>query len=214
MERPDIHNYSQSLRSAYKAIEKAGILQENRDAIREFAGILESMGLNKGRTAKCIYHLITLGERVSKPFKDLTKQDVQDLMAWLNSADYTPITKSDMKKAFKRFMKWVKTGSLEREVAFPPEVSWIHAELKLNEQRKIEILTDDEIRKMIERAPALRDKALIAVLAEGGFRIGEILPAKIGDVVFDETGARITVTGKTGPRVVKLITSAPCSLNG
>lgn len=93
-------------------------------------------------------------------------QDVQELMAWLNGQDYTPITKSDIKKAFKRFMKWVKTSSLEREVQFPPEVSWIRAELKPNGQRKTEILTDDEIKAMIEEASSLRGKALIAVLAE------------------------------------------------
>ncbi len=155
MGRPDIHNYDQSLKIAYKAIEKAGIIQENKDTIREFAGILESMGLNKGRTAKYIYSIITLGERVNKPFKDLTKQDVQELMAWLNNQDYTPITKSDMKKTFKRFMKWVKTGSLERDVPFPPEASWIHAELKLllliNQKAEV----NEDINNSVDQPPVV-----------------------------------------------------------
>ncbi|MDG7039449.1 MAG: tyrosine-type recombinase/integrase [Nitrososphaerota archaeon] len=93
---------------------------------------------------------------------------------------------------------------------FSPEVSWIHTEIKANERKQIDMLTDDEIERMIKAAINIRDKAFIAVLAEGGFRIGEILPAKIKDVVFDERGAIIHVTGKTGPRIVRLITSAQC----
>jgi len=62
---------------------------------------------------------------------------------------------------------------------------------------------------MIDAANSLRDKAFIAVLYEGGFRIGEILPIKVKDISFDEYGAKIVVSGKTGPRIVRLITSVP-----
>ncbi|MGC9209215.1 MAG: tyrosine-type recombinase/integrase [Nitrososphaeria archaeon] len=72
-----------------------------------------------------------------------------------------------------------------------------------------EVLTEDEVQAMIDKAPKLRDKAFIAVLYEGGFRIGEILPATLGDLQFDENGARLRVHGKTGGRTVRLITSAP-----
>jgi len=62
---------------------------------------------------------------------------------------------------------------------------------------------------MVRSADKPRDKAFIAVLYEGGFRIGEILSAKVGDVEFDENGARLKVHGKTGSRTVRLITSVP-----
>ncbi|MGC9208794.1 MAG: tyrosine-type recombinase/integrase [Nitrososphaeria archaeon] len=204
----DIHNYEARLANTYKNLEKADILEENKLAIKEFAELLASMGLNKGRVAKYIYSLAILARRINKPFRDLTKKDVEELMLWLNGSHYSPHTKSDFKKILKRFIKWLKTGSLDKSVPFPPEVSWIQVEVKPNERKKIEVLTDDEIESMIKAAGNARDRALIAVLAEGGFRIGEILPARIKDVTFDERGARIVVTGKTGPRIVRLITSA------
>ncbi|MEM3637268.1 MAG: site-specific integrase [Conexivisphaerales archaeon] len=72
-----------------------------------------------------------------------------------------------------------------------------------------DILTEEEAQRMIEAAQSIRDKAFIAVLYEGGFRIGEILPARLGDIQFDELGAKLKVQGKTGGRVVRLITSEP-----
>ncbi|MDG7038331.1 MAG: tyrosine-type recombinase/integrase [Nitrososphaerota archaeon] len=205
----DIHNYQERVESGYRKLERAKINEQNRNDIREFARLIESMGLSKGRVAKLIFTTIKFAEKIDISFKEMTKKDVEDLMIWLNNENYTPITKNDMKKIFKRFTKWVKTGSLERDVPFPHEVSWVHTEIKSNEQRQIDVLTDDEIKLMIAIASSIRDKAFVAVLAEGGFRIGEILPARIKDVAFDERGAIIHVTGKTGPRIVRLITSGP-----
>ncbi|MGC9208945.1 MAG: hypothetical protein ACP5GH_03715, partial [Nitrososphaeria archaeon] len=130
----DIHNYDKALESAYRRLAEAEILEENRSSIEEFARLLGSMGLNKGRIAKYIFHLIAVAERINKPFRDLTRKDVELLMSWLNSSGYAPITRSDIKKAFKRFMKWVKNGSLDKSVPFPPEVSWIQVEVKPNER--------------------------------------------------------------------------------
>lgn len=62
---------------------------------------------------------------------------------------------------------------------------------------------------MIERSSSPRDRALIAVLYESGFRIGEALNMRISDVAPDLQGARVRVSGKTGPRTVRLITSVP-----
>ena len=63
--------------------------------------------------------------------------------------------------------------------------------------------------RLIDAAETLRDKASIAVLYEGGFRIGELLPARVGDVSFNEGGAKLGVAGKTGPRAVVLVSPAP-----
>jgi integrase/recombinase XerD len=62
---------------------------------------------------------------------------------------------------------------------------------------------------MISAATRIRDKTFIAVGHDGGFRVGEMLGIKIRDIEFDEQGARINVSGKTGGRVVTAIASAP-----
>src|SRR3990170_8862810 len=72
-----------------------------------------------------------------------------------------------------------------------------------------EILTEDDIKKLVESANNLRDKAFILVLYESGCRIGEILSLRIRNVQFDDYGAALIVSGKTGDRRVRIIASAP-----
>lgn len=71
-----------------------------------------------------------------------------------------------------------------------------------------EILTKSEVRKMIEAADHPRNKALIAILYEGGLRIGELANLKVKNVEFDEYGAAVRVRGKTGERRVRIVSSA------
>ncbi|MDG7035777.1 MAG: hypothetical protein JRM72_00120 [Nitrososphaerota archaeon] len=102
----DIHNYETALKSTYRRLETAKINEQNRNDIREFGRLAESMGLNKGRVSKFVYSMTTLARQANKPFREMTRKDAESLMIWLNdNPTYSPATKSDMKKIFKRFMK-------------------------------------------------------------------------------------------------------------
>jgi Phage integrase family. len=86
-----------------------------------------------------------------------------------------PQTRDTELKILKIFYRRLRTGSLEKSTPYPSEVAWIKSSIKRNEIKEPEILADDEVKRMIDAANNLRDKAFIAVLYEGGFRIGEIL---------------------------------------
>ncbi len=66
---------------------------------------------------------------------------------------------------------------------------------------------------MVKVAKHPRDKALIAVGYEGGFRIGELANIRIKDVEFKIVNghlkAKVRVYGKTGERKIPLVMSAP-----
>ena len=71
-----------------------------------------------------------------------------------------------------------------------------------------QMLTEDEIRSMIDFCQNSRDRALIAVLYEGGFRIEEIGQITWGQVKFDEYGLVLNVNEKTSrPRYVRLVSA-------
>ena len=72
-----------------------------------------------------------------------------------------------------------------------------------------ELLSEEEVLKLVNACDCLRDKALILTLCETGCRIGEILSLQINDVRFDDDGAILLVNGKTGMRRVRIIASAP-----
>jgi ribosomal protein L37E len=58
----------------------------------------------------------------------------------------------------------------------------------------------------------MRDRAFILGLFGSGCRIGEFLPLRRKDVVFDEYGCHVLVDGKTGSRRVRLTPAASVAL--
>jgi len=118
---------------------------------------------------------------------------------------WSPATKHDYKVILKKFYK-----SLGGSEEFPDQVKWIKPNFKKNNHKlPEELLTEEDVRKLVEAAGHPRDKAFILVLYESGCRIGEILNLRIKNVLFDENGAVLLVNGKTGQRRVRIIASAP-----
>ncbi|MFQ5722301.1 MAG: tyrosine-type recombinase/integrase [Candidatus Aminicenantales bacterium] len=101
-------------------------------------------------------------------------------------------------------------GKRESE-EYPEEVKWIKSNSKKCERIKLpeEMLTEDEIKKLINTADNPRDKAFISVLYESGCRIGEMLFLKLKHIKFDKYGAQLMVNGKTGYRIIRIIISIP-----
>lgn len=77
-----------------------------------------------------------------------------------------------------------------------------------NKKLKDKCLTEEEFLKLLDVVDNPRDKAFFAVGADGGLRPGELLSMNIGDCRPESYGFDITVSGKTGTRVVQLIWSA------
>lgn len=61
-----------------------------------------------------------------------------------------------------------------------------------------DLITDNEIKKLIETCNYSRDKALISLLAESGARVGEIGKLRLKDVKFDKYGVILSLNGKMG----------------
>ena len=72
-----------------------------------------------------------------------------------------------------------------------------------------DLLTEEDIHKLIENANHPRNKAFVSMLWESGARIGEIGNLIIKNIIFDDHGAVISVRGKTGSRKIRLISSTP-----
>jgi len=71
------------------------------------------------------------------------------------------------------------------------------------------ILTEAEVRSLIQAADNPRDKAMVGLCWEGGFRIGELLSITVGDCEKTGVGYNVKVTGKTGTRIMPIILTAP-----
>jgi hypothetical protein len=123
--KPDIHHYGRKLDWARRALEKEAFEARDRLLIREFVDFVEADGVSPGRLTKYCYTLMVIRRQMSCNFEALDRAEAERLMRWINGSDYKAWTKSDLKGALKRFMKWVRLRNLDNFLPFPPEVAWI-----------------------------------------------------------------------------------------
>lgn len=71
------------------------------------------------------------------------------------------------------------------------------------------VLQADNVRGILEVCETQRDRALVAVHWDSAARVSELLDTNIGHVQFDRYGAVISVSGKTGRRNIRLVSSVP-----
>jgi site-specific recombinase XerD len=71
------------------------------------------------------------------------------------------------------------------------------------------LLTQGDIKQLIEACDTMRDRALIMTLWDTGARVSEILSLNIDNISFDQYGGVCVVKGKTGERRLRLIGCIP-----
>jgi site-specific recombinase XerD/ribosomal protein L40E len=200
----EVHNYERRLKGVLSRIDQSSIDGKSKSLILDFYNDCLSRGLSKARIVKYLDTIERIARILKKPFKEATKDDITRLVREIEEREYTDWTKHDYKIILKIFYRWLK-----KTEEYPEEVKWIKPRAKKGKLLPEEILTEDEVKKLAETATNLRDRAFILVLYESGCRIGEILSLRIHNVQFDNYGAVLLVSGKTGDRRVRIIASAP-----
>jgi len=207
--RIDIYNYEKTFKRALERLRsEPNICEENKQSVIKFTEHLLVRGISKPRVIKYINHLLVLSRAAGKPFWHFGKEDVEKLVKQVNVAEYSEHTKRDYKIILKRFFQWLRNCN-EYEHEYPPEVKWIKTRLHRKRLLPEALLTQQEIKMLIEATENPRDRALILTHYESGCRIGETLSLRILHVKFDQYGAVLIVDGKTGPRRVRVIAAAP-----
>ncbi|MGI6589683.1 MAG: tyrosine-type recombinase/integrase [Candidatus Iainarchaeum sp.] len=197
----DIHKIDNRLE---KTLENLNALKpEERKLILEFyEKYCIKNDLSKARSVKLVFLLRLIVQKTGKNVCDLTEEDIDNLIIKLNKADYSPETVRDYKVMLKTFFKWYDKGEKIGIVAN------LKAVIPKNKRKVIkpeDLLNDDEKLRLLQACNTSMQKAFISCLMETGARVAEIGNARIGDVHFDESGADITISGKTGTRRVRLV---------
>lgn len=205
----DVHDTKKRIKRAVLVIRKDESLPEcEKEKIIKFDEYLAAKGIGEKRRLVYLVTLPHLRRMLDKNFKVATKQDLIGLMAKIEKKDLEEWTKHTYRVVTKKFYQWLH-GMDDQE--YPPEVSWIHSRVTNNRHvLPEELLTMKDLEALLEAAEKdPRDKAFIMTLGESGCRVGEILALRIKHVAFDEYGAVLHVSGKTGERRVRVVSSAP-----
>ncbi len=200
--------YKINVQARIDTLADSGLSKENIELIKNFVHSCYIESLSEQRILKYVATLKSIALLMNKDFDKATKKDIEYLLIAINKKTQSEATRHDYKIALKKFYKWLHKGE-------EPELTkWFTTNIK-NKDKKLpeDMLTEEEIMKMINSATNTRDKAMIGLLWDIGARIGEVGTLKIKHIKFDEYGSVILVNGKTGPRRVRAVWSVSYLMN-
>lgn len=202
-----LYNLDRQLQRALDRVRETPTLSAvKKQRILDFAEEMLLLGLSKGRVTRLTYYLRRLGEWLPGDFEAADLAAIRKLVARIDASPCVPFSRMEYKLVLRKFYRW-----LRQTESYPPEVSWIPIHVKPSERIKLpeQLLSEREVRALMEAARTPRDRAFVAMLYESGARIGELALLRIKQLQIDEFGARLAVRGKTGARSVRIVSSVP-----
>lgn len=199
----NIYHIERQIQHTWEIIGKSKIPTENKQDLEKFYNYLTAQGIKNKRLLKCLQIMFWISrDYIKKPYRDVSTPDMEAIIAAINQTRWAEWTKRDYKVIIRIFYRWLYFGNNKKR--FPEIVEWIPIKIgKSTEKVPEELLSEADIKIMVDNAICLRDRALIGCLYESGCRVAELLGMRIKDIAFDSMGAVIKVTGKTGFRNVR-----------
>ena len=205
--------YERALKTELKNLKKRGLPVEDVTVIKNFIEDLNLEGISQGRQYAYLTRLRRIASMIPDKFLDPSERDIKKVVSeikntkikWGHSEEHLP-TENGLQAylvTLKRFYKW----HLGKNKSYPECVEWIkignaHPSKQV---RPESLITQEEVNQLIEASKNTRDKAIFSTLYDSGVRLGELLSLRIKDIKFDDYGALLSVTGKTGPRQVRVV---------
>jgi len=195
----DLHNSSRNLKLELRRLENSDICEENKALLKKFARDLKAEGISDLRIQRYLSILRKVLEWNDRVLSEWDEEDLKEVLFEIENNGYSPQTVNEFRKTLRKFFRWIHGDEWKG--------------LKIlrggkKDKRQPDILTEEEIERMIEAALNERDKAIIAVGYEAGLRIGELASLRWKNVLWTDEGARIKVSGKTGERTILIVASA------
>lgn len=212
----DIHEYDQKSAYAVRQVRESTLSERNRAFVLAYrdACLVKSVCGNV-RLIRVLGVLLLYGRLLQKDFDTVTRADVEGLVSTLlrRQPPYSPETLGTYKAILKNFLTWVLAPDrFPTTKDVPAQVSWITSHVKAREKRRLDrrdLVTPEDIEKLLGIIHNPRDKALVSILWETGCRIAEIGNLQVKHVTKAEHGYTLDVNGKTGRRTPIIISSAP-----
>jgi len=197
VEVDDIHGISKWYRRALERLE-SDVGDGNKKLIHKFLARLRRAGVTLNTRATYLNILIRMDKYFQKPLTEVTESEFDGFIEYLESRGHTRGYVGNYQKAYRKFC-----GVLMDEVP-----GWVRDMKIWRTDHKLqphEILTQEEITRMIHAAGNSRDRALVAVLADSGMRVGALGSLRIQNV---ELGERYGVLYISNTSLAKKTTGA------
>ncbi len=160
----------------------------------------DALGHSKVTIANKLQALQRFNLAVKKPYEDVEKEDTIKYFSKI-SGNYKDGSLDTLRAIIKWFYSWLGK---------PEVVDWIKFTNGHKTKLPEELLTQQEIKTLVDTAASFRNKAIVMILYDGALRVGELVNLKIKNLIFDDYGGYVIVPkGKTGMRKVRLVDAIP-----
>lgn len=202
---PTLDFERQATRTLDYILNSPAIHPANKDLVRSYYRHLLFSGISAAQRQKLTSRLKILIEYIGDtPIRDLNREDIEELVAWLYTRGTSEATVAEYKQVIKQFWKWLHDGEE------PPETIWIRRGPRpRRDLLPRSLLTPFDIEALLQASSNARDRAFIAMLWETGARIGELIDLRVGDIEEGAVGQYVVVSGKTGSRRLLLLEAGP-----
>lgn len=218
---------SQSIETLRDRIQHSETIDEaDKAALLEFSNELRfrRTDYSDHRHLKLLQHLTILAGDSKKYTQDALpgvrlvdvledKEAAKTLVRWIHRHYDNEETNRDYRVAIRRFAAMLTDGDPDDPTELPPSIRQISATTSRNYNPMPDPASmyqwEDHILPMIEARQQPRDKALVAMSWDTGFRSGEICGLTVGDISDHRYGLTGTVNGRMGQRTVIMIPSVP-----
>ena len=193
-----IYNISQTYQREYSKL-LSGEPKENVELYDRFLKRMRFEGISVVRRLNYLRALNVLkGVRGCKALESLSKADIEAFLDYISR--YSRGTIQIRFYSLKKFLKFLGKLELVEGITI--------AKVKDIKVKAGDLLTREELAKLVDAAYTARGRAFLMMLYESGARIGELLNIKLIDLDFDPEGVLVTIDGKTGRRRIRLVESA------
>lgn len=191
------------------------LLDKQIDTLNRFVRFLAKKPSPRGGAIKTatintyLTRLRSYGLFLNKPFEEATQQDLIDYVGHIK--DSKSKTKNISLVTLRSFYKWLNNMHKPHQIPEMLDHPLLKPPTSRVEKSPKELLTKDEIKKLLDVAGNNRNRCLIMLsIGEGGLRASEIVSANLSSVEFDSRGAKFyTEKSKSRERFVRLIDGEP-----
>jgi integrase len=180
----------------YNIERQLGRLRAWPEAIRYFeTGFIR--GLARGTIAKNLCDILSFLSFHNRPLRQIKEEDVRKWLLWTKSSYIKPSTFSRRVIAVKSFLKGINRQDLASVI---PAIRYSYVSETM-------LITQQDIDAILSACKNKLETAFIYMLRDTGCRVEELLTLRKQNIIHDDLGIYIKVTGKTGIRAVRLMES-------
>ncbi len=185
---------------------KSATSAENFEVAERYLRFMRAKGSSPRTISKNMYCLASFIDNLPKKasIAKTTKDEIEEAVGRIEGSDYSPSTKQNIKVVIKSLYKHLAG----EDYYYPKQVAWIKTSINRYKKKLPDILSEDEILRMLSATKNPRDAAIIALLFDTGMRVGELIGLKAKDIGLEGGLAHVTVDGKTGMRRIPITFSA------